>query len=145
MRAPRVRVALLVREGGRILLVRQQKGGRSYWLLPGGGLNYGEKLSDAIERELTEELGLRVTRIGRLIWCSDTLAPDQSRHLVNLCFEGEVEGDPVPGEDTIISADYFSAEQITDMDIHPPLHRQLIDYLAGDERAGIYLGDLWQD
>ena len=45
---PRIRVsAILVRER-RILLIRHQKGGREYWLLPGGGVNGGESLVRAL-------------------------------------------------------------------------------------------------
>ena len=42
---PRIRVAGLVVNGGRVLLVRQEKAGRSYWLLPGGGVEEGEEVA----------------------------------------------------------------------------------------------------
>ena len=42
-KTPRVRVAVaLINEQG-LLLVRHQKRERSYWLLPGGGLEFGER------------------------------------------------------------------------------------------------------
>jgi ADP-ribose pyrophosphatase YjhB (NUDIX family) len=36
---PRIRVSAILRRGNRILLIRQEKAGREYWLLPGGGVN----------------------------------------------------------------------------------------------------------
>ena len=59
MGEPRVRVAVLVRWQNRILLCRQEKPGREYWLLPGGGVDGGETLMVALRRELAEELGLQ--------------------------------------------------------------------------------------
>ena len=40
----RVRVAVLIRKGDQVLLVEHQKNGHKYWLLPGGGVEYGESL-----------------------------------------------------------------------------------------------------
>ena len=34
---------------------------RGKWTLPGGGLDFGESLEEALEREVFEETGLRVT------------------------------------------------------------------------------------
>ena len=59
MTTPRVRVAALIHWQNRILLCRQEKPGREYWLLPGGGVDGGETLVGALRRELSEELGLR--------------------------------------------------------------------------------------
>ena len=38
---PRIRVSAILRRETGILLVRQEKPGRAYWLLPGGGVNPG--------------------------------------------------------------------------------------------------------
>ena len=55
---PRVRVSALLRWHDRVLLCRQEKPGKQYWLLPGGGVDGGESLLDALRRELAEELGI---------------------------------------------------------------------------------------
>ncbi len=55
---PRIRVSAILRWQERVLLCRHEKGEKQYWLLPGGGVNSGESLVDALHRELGEELGI---------------------------------------------------------------------------------------
>ena len=55
---PRIRVSAILRWQGRVLLCRQEKPGKEYWLLPGGGVDGGESLIEALRRELREELGI---------------------------------------------------------------------------------------
>jgi ADP-ribose pyrophosphatase YjhB (NUDIX family) len=53
----------------RILLIRHQehKSGRSYWILPGGGIEPGETEADCVRRELKEETDLDVRVISLLL------------------------------------------------------------------------------
>ncbi len=59
---PRIRVSAILRWQDRMLLCRHEKGEKQYWLLPGGGVNSGESLVDALHRELGEELGIATAR-----------------------------------------------------------------------------------
>ena len=55
-RAIRIRVGVLIWRDGEVLLVRHEKGARSYWLVPGGGVDAGETMAAAGAREVLEEL-----------------------------------------------------------------------------------------
>jgi 8-oxo-dGTP diphosphatase len=63
LRRPVVGVAAAARtKDGRWLLI--QRGDTGQWALPGGTLEWGESLRDAITRELYEEAGVRVESLG---------------------------------------------------------------------------------
>lgn len=55
--------AAIIHEG-KILLVTNRHTGK--YALPGGGLELGEKISDAVQREVREETGLEI-EIGQLV------------------------------------------------------------------------------
>jgi 8-oxo-dGTP diphosphatase len=62
---PVVGVGALVLRRDRILLVeRGREPLKGYWSLPGGVLEIGESLKDAIRREVREETGLEIKPLG---------------------------------------------------------------------------------
>jgi ADP-ribose pyrophosphatase YjhB (NUDIX family) len=59
---PWVGVGVVVRRGGRVLLVRRAKAPRKgEWSIPGGAIDLGETTFEAAAREVREETGLDVT------------------------------------------------------------------------------------
>ena len=88
--------AVIFDRRGRLLLQQRSDGGQ--WGLPGGSVEIGESLRDAVIREVSEETGLRVTP-GRLVGLYSSPAfqvvryPDGNAwHYVNACFECRVRG-----------------------------------------------------
>ena len=58
--------AVIVKEG-KLLTIKIQENGETYYILPGGGQEHGENLHQALERECKEELGALI-EIGELIF-----------------------------------------------------------------------------
>jgi ADP-ribose pyrophosphatase YjhB (NUDIX family) len=52
----RVRALLITRDGDLLTILRTRPGQEPYWVLPGGGVEDGENLENALARELHEEL-----------------------------------------------------------------------------------------
>ena len=61
----RGRACAIIRRADRLLLNRF--GGDSFWALPGGAVESGEFSTEALVREMREELAVTV-EVGRLIW-----------------------------------------------------------------------------
>lgn len=49
--------AVILDDKGRVLVVKER--GRDWWDIPGGGIEHGETVRDALARELFEEVSLR--------------------------------------------------------------------------------------
>lgn len=97
-----VAVGAVIVEDGRLLLVeraRPPSAGR--WAVPGGQVEPGETLSEAVQREVREETGLRV-EVGDIAWVGSSIGPGTPPewHYVIVDFWATpVGGDLMPGDD----------------------------------------------
>lgn len=58
--------AIILHEGKLVTLKRVKKN-ETYWVFPGGGVEEGETLEEALKREIKEELGVEVA-VGEMIF-----------------------------------------------------------------------------
>ena len=61
---------LLFNAQGEVLLSDECRNGHSFTKFPGGGVEHGEGIADALVREFNEELGISVT-VGDLFYVND--------------------------------------------------------------------------
>jgi len=133
----RVRVTGVVVEDGRILLISQNVGVRS-WSLPGGKLEDGETLAEALVREMKEETGLAVEPVRLLYVCDNVPA-----QVVHMTFEarrtGGTVGDIAVGADTtpIRGVEFVPVPRLPELGFSE-LFTGLV--MAGFPGAGSYMG-----
>lgn len=77
----RVTARGVVVDNGRVLLMERWNTGQHYFSIPGGGVEPGETLEVAAQREIEEEAGIRV-KIDRKIYEVDM---EDSVHHIYLC------------------------------------------------------------
>ena len=154
MAEPRIRVSAILRWRGRVLLIRHEKPGTGeVWLLPGGGVQVGESLAEALQRELTEELGIfeegDELPVEGPVCLVDSIAPRRGplpgKHVVHVIFAADLSHRSLEDVETrdaaVRGARLFSAEELDDVVLHPPIKRFLSRWQPGD--PAVYLGALW--
>lgn len=99
---PYVKVAAhgFIKDGDKFLITQRPLNDDympGFWDTPGGTIEFGEKATDALVREIQEETGLTV-KTGKIIFCHDHLSNPQ-RHQFTLVYQcdylgGEIILDP---------------------------------------------------
>ena len=118
---PEVCVGAIVVLDEQLLLIRRGRGpGAGSWSIPGGRVEPGETLAEAVVRELAEETGLEGI-CGELVGWVERIGDDH--HFVILDFRCAVLDDraPVAGDD---------ADDVAWVPLHDVAEQQLVDGLA---------------
>ncbi|UJW84386.1 NUDIX domain-containing protein [Devosia sp. SL43] len=140
----RISAGVLTVHDGKILLVRHFRAGlHDFWAPPGGGVEGGEELADAAEREALEETGL-VIAAGPLAYIDELI--DDSERMIKFWFLAryvsgviDVDSNPAEGE-SIIEAGWFARNSLPEGYVFPdPLHDRFWQDLATGFPAPIKL------
>ena len=120
---PEVCVGAVVVDDDRLLLIRRGRGpAAGEWSLPGGRVERGELLAEALVRELREETGLDVVCGGLLGWVERM---GDEHHFVILDFVATLLGpdnaEPIGGDD---------AAEAAWVPLHEVADHRLVDGLA---------------
>lgn len=143
---PTTRVSVIViNQEKQILLVKHKKGQRQYWVLPGGRLEYGEDFFECGVREVKEETGLDV-EIEKVVYVSEAIAPDRSRHIVNIFLVARPSGGTLKlGNEPVLAAvEFRPIDDLKTLVLYPPVQDHILESVPNMFEGGIrYLGNLW--
>lgn len=126
-RAPRIRVAGVATRGDRILLVKHERDGRQYYLLPGGGLEWGETCAQGLAREFEEELSLKVA-VGPLLFLNESIEPRGRRHILNLTFRVRLAGGTLRlhADRRLKAAEWVHRRDLMRLTFYPEIRKNLL-------------------
>jgi ADP-ribose pyrophosphatase YjhB (NUDIX family) len=126
-KTPLVTVDAIIEIDEGIILIKR-KNPPYGWAIPGGFVDYGETLEDAVQREAKEETGLDIELVRQFHTYSDPKR-DRRHHTVSTIFISKAKGTPEAADDAqeigIFSKDTLPEEMAFD-------HRKILeDYFSG--------------
>jgi mutator protein MutT len=141
MKYIRIRVAaIILNQKKELLLVNHQKNGKSYWLFPGGGIEYGETIEQALKRELREELSINMAKISNFVFAHETIYPDLNRHILNVYFKVKIKNNLkffVKTDKVLTNAKFFGVDEFKKLLFYPDVKDVIIKLWKRDFKFSV--------
>jgi len=117
----KIGVTAFIRNEGKVLLMKRSQKEKflpGYWEMPGGKVEFGEDINEAVTREVKEEANLDVKVVGPYAAFS-YISDDGNRHTTDIQFLVEVTGDATNLKiaDAHNEAKWFGREEINGLEI----------------------------
>ena len=107
---------VIIEDGKALLALRRDI---DWWNLPGGGMELGETVDEALQREVLEETGLHV-RVGRLV---GVYSKPQKQEVV-LTFVCHIEGGQLTETEECVESRFFAPDALPDKTL--PKHAERV-------------------
>jgi 8-oxo-dGTP pyrophosphatase MutT (NUDIX family) len=133
-----VAVTAVVRDGvGRVLFIRRSDSG--LYAIPGGGVELGETLTQAVRREVLEETGITVVVSGLVGVYSDpdhviAFSDGEVRQEFSVCFRASPVGGELRTSDESTEVLWVGVEELEGLDVHPSILLRVRHGLDGRAR-----------
>lgn len=114
---PKLIVAGLVKKGNKYLLIKEvmESDGIEKWIVPGGTVEFGEYLEDAVKREIKEEVGLEV-KIEKFLAFKEANFAKFGYHTIIFFYLVSAKNAKIKiTEEKILEGKFFSPEEIKDL------------------------------
>lgn len=135
--AVKVAVSALVQDQeGRILLIRRSDNGK--YSVPGGGLEAGETVAQAVVREVREETGIEVDvteLVGVFSNPEHVIAYDDGevRQEFSICFRAQPIGGDLRTSEESTEVEWVRPAELSERDIHPSILLRIQKGLEGSD------------
>lgn len=110
---PRIGCAGIIWKENSVLMgVRNKQPNKGKWIIPGGKVNFGERLAETLIREMREEAGITI-QAGALSGVYEIINPPEHRIIV--VYNAKYQGGKVVSGDDLASARFFSKKEIQNL------------------------------
>jgi hypothetical protein len=85
-------------------------------------------------------------KVERFLFLSEAIAPDRSRHIVNIYLKARVTGGTMRlgNEPVLASVDYVALGDLNRLTLFPPVGKVILEAMSNGFLGGMeYLGNLW--
>ncbi len=107
--------ALIIKNGKLLLIKRGAKPGQGRWSIPGGLVELGERVQDAVVREVKEECGLDI-EVERLMDVFDNITRDEKGRIqyqfVVVNFLAKIKGGILRNADDVLEAIWVKLNEV---------------------------------
>ncbi len=104
----------IIKDGKILLIKRKNEPFKGKWALPGGFVEYGEKVEDAVVREVNEETGLD-TKIIDIVGVYSDPTRDPRGHIVTVVYLLDILDGEIKGSDDAADAKFFDLNDLPEL------------------------------
>ena len=137
-----IRPSIIIIENERLRTLKYNYGGNEVFALPGGNLEFGESMEDALKRELVEELGIGV-EVKDLKFAAEV--HQEKKDTLHMVFSGHIlKGIPTinPIETSAEAVAWLSIQDLDSIAMYPNIAKYLKN--IGSEFSTQFLGEIHQ-
>ena len=114
---PKVIVAALIEKDNRYLLIKELlDNGKEQWILPGGTVEFGESMMDAVKREIKEETNLDID-VKKFIEFKEAIYPKAGYHTIIFFFHATPVNGNLKLESKALAGKFFSKDEIKKLNL----------------------------
>lgn len=112
---PALTVDTIIVEDNRVVLIKRLNNPyKDYWAIPGGFVEYGEKIEHAAIREAKEETGLDIT-LTKLVGVYSDPNRDPRGHTVTVAYLAKIVGGTLKSDSDAKDAKFIEADELKNL------------------------------
>lgn len=134
MRRPEVAVSgIILRDNAVLMIKRGHEPAKGWWSVPGGHVEWGESVQDALIREIREEcnIAIKPVRLFSIVEAIDQHNPPNYHYILLDYIAEYISGEPRIGSDAD-DIGWFTESALKKMKVVPSVMRSLESYFQGD-------------
>jgi 8-oxo-dGTP diphosphatase len=140
----KTRPSAIIIADNKLLTLKYNYNGNTLYAIPGGNLEFGEKLEEALARELEEEIGLKI-EVQNLIFIAEVRV--QKKDTLHCIFKSIiVSGTPNlnPKETTALEICWLPLSTLEDYNLYPNIKTEIKEHFLEGKDHQVFLGEISQ-